>query len=158
MMAKIQNDYYIEKVNTIREQLPKEGDPLRILRSLMTERNRPDITPELEFRAVHPEEVEKIIKQLKNTKSCGTDWVDTKILKLSQNIILPALTHLINLIITTGIYPKDWKIAKIIPLYKGKEARKADPKSYRPIALLPIISKVMERAIHNQIMEHMEAN
>ena len=65
MIAKIQNDYYIEKVNTIREQLPKEGDPLRILRSLMAERNRPDITPELEFRAVYPEEVEKIIKQLK---------------------------------------------------------------------------------------------
>ena len=68
------------------------------------------------------------------------------------------MTHLINLIITTGIYPKDWKRAKIIPLYKGKEARKAAPKSYRPIALLPIISKVMERAIHNHIMEHMEAN
>ena len=60
--------------------------------------------------------------------------------------------------IETNTFPTLWKNAKIVPLYKGKDANKTSPKSYRPVAILPIASKVLERVIHNQILEHMEEN
>ena len=63
-----------------------------------------------------------------------------------------------NLSIRTNTFPKPWKNAKVAPLYKGKDSNRTSPKSYRPVAILPIASKVLERVIHNQILEHMEKN
>ena len=157
-MAELQNKFYIDKVKKIREKLPVGGDPCKLLRKMMQNRQRPDRTGDLEFRSVRPEEVEKIIKELKNSSASGTDWIDTAILKTSKEIILPALTHIINLSIGTSKFPEQWKIAKVIPLWKGKDAIKTVTKSYRPVALLPIASKVLERVIHEQINEHMKTN
>ena len=125
---------------------------------MMEERQRPDITENLRFRAVLPEEIDKILRSLKNSKSSGLDWIDTHILKMSRSIILPALTKIVNLSIKTNTFPTSWKNAKIAPLYKGKDANRTSPKSYRPVAILPIASKILERVIHNQILEHMEEN
>ena len=58
----------------------------------------------------------------------------------------------------TNTFPEKWKTAKVIPLYKGKNAPKSNPKSYRPVAILPICSKILERIIHEQILEHMTKN
>ena len=157
-MAKLQNEFYIDKVKKIRQMLPTGGDPCTVLRSMMRNRQRPDITPNLKFKAVGPEEVEKIIKDLKNSKASGVDWIDTAILKLSKDTILPALTHIINLSLTTNTFPEQWKTAKIIPLWKGKDSAKTAPKNYRPVAILPIASKVLERVMHEQILNHMKEN
>ena len=157
-LAELQNDFYITKVSKIREVLPKGGEPLKVLQGMMKERQRPDITQNLEFRAVSPEEIDKILGSLKNSKSSGLDWIDTHILKMSKNVILPALTKIVNLSIKTNTFPTSWKNAKIVPLYKGKDANRTSPKSYRPVAILPIASKILERVIHNQILEHMEKN
>ena len=54
----------------------------------------------------------------------------------------------------TGIYPNKWKIALVIPLYKGKGDR-ADPKNYRPISLISNISKICEGLMSEQIVNHM---
>ena len=157
-MAKLQNEFYIKKVQNIREQLPTGGDPCAVLTNMMRDRQRPDITPNLTFRAVKPEEVERIINGLKNSKASGLDWIDTKIIKLSKDNILPALTHIINLSLTTNTFPEKWKTAKVIPLWKGKDSKRTAPKSYRPVAILPTASKVLEKIIHEQILNHMKEN
>ena len=58
-LAELQNDFYITKVSKIREVLPKGGEPLKVLQGMMKERQRPDITQNLRFRAVLPEEIDK---------------------------------------------------------------------------------------------------
>ena len=100
---------------------------------------------------VFPEQVEKIISNLKNSKASGVDMVDTYILKLIKSDIVPAICHIVNLSFQTQKFPNKWKIAKVIPLYKGKGC-KLDPKSYRTVAILPILSKVM------QVLGHMDIN
>ena len=70
--------------------------------------------------------------------------------------ILPAITHVINLSISQGIFPIMWKHAKIVPLLK-----KGDPllaKNYRPVALLPILSKILEKAVFKQLVEYLDQN
>ena len=97
-------------------------------------------------------------KKLKNSKSCGLDNIDTYILKLTRKFIVPALTHIVNLSISTQTFPKAYKVAKVVPLYKGNECETTDPKSYRPVALLPIVSKVLERVVQKQINDYMDKN
>ena len=108
------------------------------------------------FKPVKQEDVMKIISRLKNSKSSGVDYIDTATLKLVAREILPAITHIINLSISQGTFPTIWKHSKVIPLLK-----KGDPlsaKNYRPVALLPILSKILEKAVFIQIVEYLEQN
>ena len=75
---------------------------------------------------------------------------------MARKELVPAITHILNLSITTRTFPQKWKTAKIIPLWKGKDAVRTNPKSYRPVALLRIVSKILERVLHEQILTHME--
>ena len=67
------------------------------------------------------------------------------------------MTHIINLSLSTGVFPAHYKTGKIIPLYKGKGSA-LEPASYRPVCLLPVASKVLKRAIYLQVVEYMEKN
>ena len=151
-VATTQNDFFLQKINQIRENLPPPMlDPLAKLSSLMAGR-----TCSFRLSAVHPEEIDKIISSLKNSSSFGLDLIDTRIIKLIQPEILPALTHVINLSISSKKFPDYWKDAKIIPLHKKDDL--LNPKNYRPVAILPIFSKVLERSIFNQISKYLTEN
>ena len=103
--------------------------------------------------SVHPDEVDKIVSNLSNSSSFGLDMVDTYIIKLIKPDILPALTHILNLSIATKVFPSSWKKSKVIPLYKKEDL--LDPKNYRPVAIIPILSKVLERVIFNQMVSYL---
>ena len=145
------NSYYITKVTDIRAALPPPTtDPLGPLKRMMN-----GCPTEFELKPIHPDTVDKIIKEMKNSRSCGMDNIDSYILKLVKNEITPAITHIINLSIISAAFPSSYKISKVVPLYKSKGDR-MEPSSYRPVALLPIISKILERAIFLQMVEYME--
>ena len=152
-MAEVQNAYYINKVREIRRNMPRQKkDPLATVRQVMSGRNI-----SFSLSAVSPEEVDKIIKGLKNSKASGVDNLDTYILKLNRKHIVPSVCHILNLSIQSKKFPTKWKIAKVVPLYKGKGS-KFEAKNYRPVAILPILSKVLERAMFKQVNSHMDDN
>ena len=66
------------------------------------------------------------------------------------------VTQICNLSIKLSHFPHDCKLAKLKPLYK--KGSKTDPKNYRPISLLPIVSKIIEKIIHDQTMEYLTDN
>ena len=152
-MAELQNNYYVNKVRTIRNNMPaQKQDPLSILRQRMQDNSVP-FSP----TSISPEKIEKIISSLKNSKASGVDMVDTYILKLVKPNIVPAVCHIVNLSIQSNKFPTKRKIAKVIPLYKGKGC-KLNPTNYRPVAILPILSKILERAMFLQVLSHMDNN
>ena len=130
----------------------RKKDPLDTLRHRMQGQSQ-SFSP----APVTPDQIEKIISSLKNSKACGVDNVDTYILKLIKADIVPAVCHIVNLSLQSNKFPTKWKIAKVIPLYKGKGC-KFDPKNYRPVAILPILSKILERAMFIQVLSHMDSN
>ena len=146
------NNFFISKVNMLRERIPPtEADPLAKLTELMQDRKC-----SFSLRPITPEEVLKLITGLKNSKSTGVDFIDTWVVKLAAREILPALTHIVNLSISHSEFPSLWKIAKVVPLLK-----KGDPlnaKNFRPVALLPIFSKIMEKAVFQQLIEYLDSN
>ena len=74
---------------------------------------------------------------------------------MAASVISPSLAKLFNLCLNTETFPRIWKTAKVIPLYKDGE--KADPDNYRPISILPILSKIIERHIHNFLTKELQA-
>ena len=98
----------------------------------------------------------KAIDRLENKSSSGHDGISNKLLKLVKNELKKLLTLIVNQMITTGIFPEAFKISKITPLYKkGDHSLLAN---YRPISLLPTISKVFERIIYDQMYEYLNEN
>ena len=155
-MAEEQNSYYVDKVLKIRAQLPRRGDPTAFLRQAMEGRPRP--RPALALAAATPETVDTVIRKLKNSKACGLDDIDTYIIKLVRPYIVPAVTHITNLSLSTLTFPSAFKVARVVPLHKGKDAPATAPKSYRPVALLPVVSKVLERVVATQLGAYMDQN
>lgn len=100
--------------------------------------------------------IEKEIKSFKPKKATRLDELPTKLLKDCAHIISKPLCHIINLSLRTGQVPYIWKSAKITPVYKSGDINKPD--SYRPISVLPALSKVLEKAVHTQLSGYLEAN
>ena len=89
-------------------------------------------------------------------KADGLDGIQTCLLKLSFTLIASSLTRIFNLVISTGIIPKDWKSARVTPIFKADS--KVDPANYRPISVLPVIAKLIEKAIFNQVYTYLNDN
>ena len=101
------------------------------------------------------EEIRNIIKLLKNDSS-GWDKISAKIIKISCSALLKPLCHIFNLSLFTGVFPDELKLAKVVPLYKAGDARKFS--NYRPVSVLPVFSKVLERLMYNRLLAHINAN
>ena len=99
-------------------------------------------------------EVSKFIDQLNTNKSAGVDGIGPKIIKLCKEFLIQPLTALINNCISQGKFPDLLKVANVVPLFKGGAVE--DPNNYRPISLLPTISKLFEKHIANQLHIYLE--
>ena len=86
----------------------------------------------------------------------GIDKLSGRFLRDAAEILLRIICEIWNLSISRGVFPDAWKIAKLKPIYK--KGKKTDPSNYRPISLLPIISKVIERIVHDQTNEFLSEN
>lgn len=96
-----------------------------------------------------------IIKCLLSIKSnaVGVDGISLRFIKLILPSVIGALTHIINHSLTSRVFPSQWKIANIIPTAKKKDPTM--PHDYRPISILPALSKVFEKFLANQIVDHL---
>ncbi|XP_072933417.1 uncharacterized protein [Epargyreus clarus] len=99
-------------------------------------------------------EVLKIIMKLNSTTSVGYDNITTKVIKNVSKLISSILSHLINLSFTSGIFPTKLKTSVIKPIYKKGD--KSLLNNYRPIALIPVLSKIFEKAIYVRIANFIE--
>ena len=103
-----------------------------------------------------PDEISKILKTMKSKTSSGHDNINSKLLKAVESCIVKPISTLINKSIETGIVPDIMKLAKVIPIYKAKN--KDELSNYRPISLLPVLSKIMEKVIHKRLYSFLEHN
>ena len=105
------------------------------------------------FRPCTTNDVDSIIKQMKNS-SGNIDSYSPKILKVITDIVSPVIASLINKSLLLGYFPKKFKLARVIALHKG--GSKEELGNYRPISLLPTLSKVFERFVYNQLYDFLE--
>ena len=106
------------------------------------------------FKPVTENTVKKEIVKLKRKKATGLDGIPTFILKDCAEVLKTPLTNIVNNSLSSGIYPTDWKISKLIPVFKSGSS--AEVENYRPISVIPAVSKIIERIIHRQFSVYLE--
>ena len=99
------------------------------------------------------DEVYKQCIQLTATKACGVDGMTARLIKSCGDAI-ESLTFVINLSIKKCEVPRTWKMARVTPLHIGGTMH--DRNNYRPISVLPLFSKIMERLIHDRLYGYLD--
>ena len=86
------------------------------------------------FQRINVEKVIKLLTAIDVSKATGLDKIPNRLLKIAADVVAPSLTGIFNQSSVTGIFPADWKMAKVSPIFKN--GTKSDLNSYRPIYLL----------------------
>ena len=97
------------------------------------------------------EEIIKVGSELKSGNSCGFDGICSTVVKSVLPFIAEPLSYIFNLSFLTASVPLNLKVAKIIPIFKN--GNKQEFSNYRPISILPCLSKILERLVHNRLSQ-----
>jgi hypothetical protein len=139
----------IEKKNVLHYFL---GDPRSINKQI-----RISQCPSTIF--IHPvteDEVVFVTEGLKVKLSAGYDGIPLSLIKKCVTLVKKPLVHIYNISLNSDVFPNEWKIAKAIPLYK--KGGRSDYKKYRPISVLPVFSKILERIMFNRLISFVIKN
>ena len=110
------------------------------------------------WKKVTQKEVEEKISEVDNKESFGEDGISYGFIKKMSAWISKELTEIMNLSLEIRVYPRRWRIARVKPLFKGDGCDRTAPKSYRPVALLSAMSRIMEALIAKQLDRYQEEN
>ncbi len=108
------------------------------------------------FENVSASNMVKLLRRLKASKASGYDGIPTSMIKDGAEELAVPLTYLINSCLEQSVFPDTEKYAKIIPVYKSGKRSSMD--NYRPISILPVLSKVFEKVVQKQLYEYLEKN
>ena len=140
------NDYFISPFPETNDLQRKQ----QTIQELMS--TPPPSRDKFFFTYITAQDVKKAILRIKS-KAPGTDNITISLLHNIIDIILPTLTHIFNSSIMTGTYPRLWKMALVRPLPKTNIPNA--PHDYRPISILPCLSKALEHIIHTQLTDYL---
>lgn len=101
-------------------------------------------------------EVSKILSGLKTSSAPGWDGIRNDVLKCAKHVLAVPIAHICNLSMLTGTVPDCLKTADVSPIYKAGESTSVT--NYRPISLLPTLSKVLEKVINRRLLAYLETN
>ena len=140
---------------TMGEKLASKIDavPNPLLSGDATEHNS---SVKFQFGSITVKEIRDAIAKIKSTKGFGKDNILCYFLKLAKPFIEKSLADLLNTSIDTSQFPNLWKFARVTPIFK--EGDKAVMSNYRPISVLPVISRLFEKLIANKLYQHMNDN
>ena len=96
------------------------------------------------------------VAQIKTKKSPGIDGISARLLKDAGDTIVESLVGIFNLSLQSGIFPDDWKLARVTPIYK--DGSKTECGNYRPISVISIVAKIFEKLVCNQLRSFMQEN
>ena len=94
-----------------------------------------------------------LLSRLCKSKSTGLDKISAKLLRECADLIAESLCTIFNQSIVSGIFLDEWKLSKVVPLFK--QGHRSDLNNYRLISVIPVVAKVFERIIYDQLYNHL---
>ena len=107
-----------------------------------------------DFREINEGDIHQAVSRIKVKKSFGNDNISGYFLKIAFPYISRILMLIVNTSIETSTFPVSWKIARVTPIYK--EGDKSERSNYRPISVLPVLSRRFEKLIYDQLYQYLE--
>ena len=159
-MAEIQISAFSDKVRNLLDKMPPPtGDPMEILtRAVRRDGKVGEDVPEFEIQPVGRQVIVELLRKLGTSHAYGHDGMDGASLSLVAEAVANPVRHIVNLSIVNAEFAQRWKLGRVIPLHKGGIKSQNDPQSFRPISLLPTLSKVTEKVVQTQLIHHLEIN
>ena len=157
-VADIMNGFFAN-IGNKRPQASKDNNPRPSpdVTKLPNDSNSNNLNDEkMDILPILRQEVEALIRKINISKSSGIELLSSRILKDSFLVLSNKLTYLFNLSIQSSTFPSQWKKALVIPIPKSGNPNKKE--NYRPISLLPLPGKILEKLIHNQLSYFIEEN
>ena len=105
--------------------------------------------------SVTPKMVKKVIINLDLSKASGSDCIPVVVLKNCEPELSYILAELFNKCLKESCFPDCWKVSSVVPVFKNVGER-STAKNYRPVSLLSVVSKVLEKLVNNRIVDHLE--
>ena len=145
------NDFFCNTGKNLSDKLPQTEKPL-----LESGFSANEHTLRFQFQAIQTAHVEKVFGKFNKSLGFGTDGIAHHFLKIALPVIGESVCIIFNLSIATGVFPDCWNIARVAPILKSGESH--DRSNYRPISVLPFLSRVFERLVFKQLYEYLDTN
>ena len=139
-IAESMNDFFCNTGKNLSDKLPQTENPL-----LESGFSANEHTLQFQFQAIQTAHVEKVFGKFKKSLGFGTDGIANHFLKIALPVIGESVRIIFNLSIATGVFPDSWSIARVAPILKSGESH--DRSNYRPISVLPFLSRVFEQLV-----------
>jgi hypothetical protein len=146
-LAELFNSYYCKISEKL---LKKNGEKIPISENYHLKIKKMFLFP------VTQSEVEKVARSFKNKLTAGIDGIPDYVVKHCIELLKIPITNIYNASLESGTFPDKLKIAKVIPVHKKGDTR--DVCNYRPIALLPVFSKLLQQLMYNRLIAFIEGN
>ena len=140
------NKYFVNVAHSLSKEI-KQPTNLSFKNFLKTNAQKT-----FQFNQITEERVKKAIDMINNKNSAGIDGISNRLLKLIKHEIALPLSLIVNHSLQNGIFPQKLKTAKVMPIFKDNDDMSVA--NYRPISILPSISKIFEKIMYEQINNH----
>ena len=143
------NDYFINVGNPLTVSSISINDPVEDV-------TLPKEIDIMSLGEVEQREVLRVIREINTSKSSGLENISSFVVKEAFGILVPEITHMYNLSIKSTKFPKAWEKALVVPIPKQGNLTKVQ--NFRPISLLPLPGKILEKLVHKQLVSHLESD
>ena len=147
----VMNDYLRTIGTGLAINIEKTADPL--LPSICQIHSS---TPNFRFKSIIVQDIREAIAKSINSRSFGIERISSYFLQLALLFLENSMAILFNTTFETSIFPDIWKIPGVAPMYK--EGDKSEQSNCRPLSLLPVISRLLEKLGYNQLYQHLNSN
>ena len=150
-IAESMNQYFYSIGQDLSKKIPHAENPL-----LRGDYSLNKNATRFQFRVITLADLLKAMQKFKVSKSFGVDGISSYFLKMGMPVLTPVLSNIFNRSISEGVFPNNWKVARVAPIYK--EGPADNRSNYRPISVLPVVSRLFEKTVFEQLYSYLDSN
>ena len=150
-LAEAFNAHFSSIADKLRSHLHNVQFHITKLKHFVLSKKDPDVT--FKIPPISKGFVVDSLSSLSANKAIGVDKISSNMLKDAAPFIVSSVSKMINISLLTSVFPQRWKTAKVTPLHKNGD--RSDVNNYRPISVLPVVSKIVERHVHDSLCKYL---
>ena len=151
-IARSMNEFFCSVGSNLSVKIPLQPNPL--LSGEYKIKESIELPTEFKFHPVDITTINRALGKMKKSFRFGSDGIASNFLKIAFPVIFNSICDIFNFSIFSGSFPDSWKIARVAPIFKG--GKPDDSSNYRPISVVPVVSRLFEKLIYDQIYRYLD--